>query len=151
MTNQNIGTTESPENDVHADRSSSTKFSFVPIHFPKINEGVMSLDWNSVTKTINICVIENENFDVCRWIEYIRSKNHETQKSPFVDVVCNSASLTFFSVCGKEMAKVDFMDISIVDHSCQLERHVRCGVVDGGLIHNMCLSYQGSHFKCVEK
>lgn len=84
----------------------------------KMNDLVSSCKWDSVEKSIDLEVSDNQIMDVFRWIEHIRVKHSQFEKSPF-----NENDNTFFYIDvfdhnEKPSFKAMFNELSIESHQC---------------------------------
>ena len=103
-------------------KPSCTKYVFSPKAFYKIKDNVLKVEWNIALNSIKLIVKENAKFEVYKWIMYTIQQNHEREKSPFVDIDNNSATLVFLDENGVSVSTIKFLNLTLKEHKCQLSK-----------------------------
>lgn len=120
-------------------------FVFVPKAFPQLKENVRWVRWDAAKKTVMLELTETPKFDVYRWVEYTNKQNHDLEKSPFVDIDINSATLTFLDGGKVPVATVKFKTLTIDHHACVLNaKQSYPGEVSESMSHELRFTYADS-------
>lgn len=120
-------------------------FKFKPKPFPHLTEFVQHITWNSARKQVTVQINETPLFEVYQWLTYVEDKSHEMEKSPFMDIDTNSATLHFFDACDVPIAEVRLKNLSLIDHSTNLWK-AAFSLESRQLSHSIVLGYQYAEF-----
>jgi hypothetical protein len=125
----------------------SERLHFTPKAFPQLKELVQSVVWDSVNRTLALRVSESREFDVVRWMQFVDAQHHEIQKSPFVDLDTNQATLAFLDDEGRELAKLVLNNLKVESHHCGLSNIAGGEARPNPLTHSVTVSYQTAELK----
>jgi hypothetical protein len=118
-----------------------SEFRLCPIVFPQIVDAIQSLDWSIVNKTLRVSAKETQSLDVYKWIEFIREKNIEFSKSPFVNIESTTSVLELLGENKKVLCKINFKKLLITEHRCFL-----CKLIPGAMTHEILFEYNSCEF-----
>lgn len=130
------------------------QFSFKPKAFQQLDEYVQSVKWNSVDKTIDVCLTENPDFDGYRWLQWLGEQFQELQKSPFVDTNSSAILLVFKDEEGNDAATVKFKNLEVAKHEVSMYKGSTTSYGTDtsaqALTHFITLRYQYAEFSVLE-
>jgi hypothetical protein len=116
-------------------------FAFVPrgSTFQNLKDQVDSVLFDSVRRTVDICLRETARFEVYKWISYLKNLHTEVAKCPFIDVDSNWAYLIFKDNEDAEVATLKLKNLEIVSHNLSLDNNSDFSTV---LYHNVTIAYE---------
>jgi hypothetical protein len=115
-------------------------FRFLPKGFPRLNEQVHSICWESEKKQLFVVMGETKQFDVFRWITYINNEWADMQKSPFVDETKSYVTLLCKDAENNDLAEFKFTHLNVKNCNVQLVRLAE------KFIYHITLQYQHVQF-----
>lgn len=125
----------------------SNKFKLIPKFMPFLTQFV-NVSWNCQEKTLEFNIAETPKFDAYTWFGGINKRALESQKSSFIDIDQDSLILVLLDQSEKEVVKIKFIGLSLVDHNCyffnEFDGH------DKPLTHFVRISYSDNEVIPVE-
>jgi len=123
-------------------RPSSSRFKFLPKNFTQLAEFVEHITWLSAEKKFFLRIAETPRMEVLQWLEFVENQYVEIQKSPFVDLDTNAASLMILDDCDKEVATIKIKNLKLEEHHCAWHKLKADAVNNDTLMHDITVSYQ---------
>lgn len=122
----------------------SDKFEFRPMSlFPTLHKHVLGVNWNSVSKLVELVIEETPTMDAFRWMEVVKARHSEIEKSPFEDIESNGAWLILYGREDIRVATIKLTNMAVLRHEVQFTKAgMEYGILTGQPVrHRITVSY----------
>lgn len=116
---------------------SRNKFSIGVVPFPKLADLVVSCKWEQSKNEIEFRISENENFDVIKWIDYIKEQQKDNDLE--VDLNINQMRFEFQDENGAKIATAFLKKLNVLSHECVFNKQ---SINSSVLSHKVKLKYE---------